>query len=70
MKIETYEDICKHADQFISYRYNTFGLIIALMYGNEAIEEIIAIARQAGHKVSKRIIGKGTEDAEVHLTIR
>lgn len=70
MRTETYNAIMIHRDQFIAHSDNTFGTYITLFYNDkETIKAIVDIARGAGHKVTKRIIGKGTIDAEVKLFI-
>jgi hypothetical protein len=70
MTTETYSALLAHQDQFIAHRMTTFGLEIVLYADNrETVNAVTAIARSAGLKVRRRIIGKGQPDAETHLTI-
>lgn len=70
MLTETYNAIMAHADQFIATRGTVYGFQVMLYAWNDTADTVIAIARNAGLRVTKRIIGKGTPDAEIHLTIR
>lgn len=70
MQIETYNAIAALQDQFIAFRGTTFGTRIVIMADNkETINTITALARKAGCKVKKNIVGKGSSDAEMHLLI-
>lgn len=71
MNMETYNAINAYIDQAISIRGNSFGIYVVL-YGDdkETAAEIITIARNAGHKVTKRIIGRGEPDSEISIFIR
>jgi len=71
MTSDTYNQIAMLQDQFISMRSNTCGLQIAILADNkETIEQVTQIARKSGNTVKKLVIGKGTLDAEMHLTIK
>lgn len=71
MRTETYDAIMAYRDQFIYHSDNTFGTNITLLYDDkETTKAIIDIARNAGHKVTKRVVGRGESDAEVKLFIR
>lgn len=70
MKTETYNAIMQYRDQMITDPYGVSRMCISLFYSDkETTNAIMQIARDAGHKVTKRIIGRGDPDAEVHLTI-
>jgi hypothetical protein len=70
MNMETYNALLAHQDQFIAHRMTTFGLVIVIANDNrETVNAVTAIARAAGHRVRRRIIGKGAPDAETHLQI-
>lgn len=71
MPTETYNAIMRHQDQFIASRTSSYALHIAMLADNrEAIEAVVGLARGAGLRVKKNIVGKGDPDAEMHLAIR
>jgi hypothetical protein len=69
MNMDTHNAIMAYRDQFITEPHGCPLRIAMLADNKEDIKAVIDIARAAGHKVTKRIIGKGDSDAEVHLTI-
>lgn len=69
MTMETYNAITTHMDQIIAIRSTSNGLLVIMYAWNETVDTIISIARNANHKVSKRIIDKGAPDSEIHLII-
>jgi hypothetical protein len=71
MKMNTYNAIMQFEDQFISNRSTTFGMELAILADDkETIDAVTTLARADGMRVKKTIIGKGTSDAEMHVTIR
>lgn len=70
MTNETHNALMQYRDQFINIRNNTLGLELTLFANDrETIDAVTQIARAAGHKVKKLVIGKGTVDAEMKLQI-
>lgn len=73
MTMDTYNAIMAYVDQFIGHemRTSTWGWDICILAENkETIKAVVDIARSNNLKVAKRIIGKGSKDAEMHLRIR
>jgi hypothetical protein len=71
MNTETYNAIMQYEDQFITCRQTSWDWrIVVLADDKETVDAIVSIARVAGVKVKKQIIGKGEPDAEMHITIR
>ncbi len=71
MHVDTYTAIMRYEDQFITCRSTTFGLELAIAADDkETIDEVTSIARAAGLRTKKIVVGKGEPDAEMHITIR
>lgn len=71
MHIDTYNAVMRLEDQFIAARSTSFGLELVMNASDrETIDEVTTIARNAGLKTKKLIVGKGSPDAEMHMTIR
>jgi hypothetical protein len=70
MTTETYNAIAAYRDQMLDMRQTSTALVITIFASHKStINAIVNLARDDNMRVQKRITGRGTDNAEMRLTI-